>query len=93
MTRATCDYLPPARGPFADLSGSIESCPLLRGHAGDHMATTPDGKCYAWSSEDDCGCCDITDPDRCFGVGEWPLDWCAQIAKVAEEVGGETGAY
>ncbi len=50
--------------------GYFAECIRMRAHFGPHLVKTPDGKYYIWESEDDCGCCEIDDPDRCFICGE-----------------------
>jgi hypothetical protein len=61
-----CHVLPPARRPFENRLGELRGCPLAVNHAGPHIAWTDDGHEVEWDSDDHCGCCDITDPDRCF---------------------------
>ena len=75
----SCGVLPPRRRPFErDAHQDLTGCPLPIGHHGPHRTTVafrdlePLAKrvTYEWDSEDDCGCCDIRDVDRCFWYGE-----------------------
>lgn len=75
----SCGVLPPRRRPFEpDVHVEVGGCPLPIGHNGPHRTTLvyrdleplASRESYEWDSEDDCGCCDIRDVDRCFWYGK-----------------------
>jgi hypothetical protein len=57
-----CGVLPPRHDPQCVSAGP---CLLPEHHDGPHVCDTRDGR-RAWQSDDDCDCCDVTDPDRCI---------------------------
>lgn len=58
----TCGILPPRHDT---LCVSASPCLLPDRHDGPHACETRDGR-RSWQSDDDCDCCDVTDPDRCI---------------------------
>lgn len=77
----TCGVLPPRRRPFLrEFDNEVGGCPLPIGHHEPHQSVVVEGRSmfplgdrrtrYEWDSEDDCGCCDIRDVDRCFWFRE-----------------------
>jgi len=73
MSERTCGVLIPRhsqRYPWSERPCETE-CDLPVGHNSPHQFLF-NGSRYEWESEDDCECCDVTDPDRCFWYGLAP---------------------
>lgn len=64
--------------------GSSAECIRTYAHFGPHLVKTPSGKYFVWESEDDCGCCEIDDPDRCFTFGEITKEDAEKLIKGQE---------
>lgn len=67
-----CGVIPPRQDDIVGYGapdGFLAECIMPNNHdcneAHPHVCRNPEGGLIAWYSEDDCGCCDITDCDRC----------------------------
>lgn len=66
MCRNLCEICVPRREPHMRLGTTHGECLRPRSHGGVHLFQNPEGTYFTWEDDDDCGCCEPEDTDRCF---------------------------